>query len=92
MIRFRKGVADTKKKAADDLCELSPPSLKWIPDVIAFRVVLRALRLSPLEDDESLRTREKMLCYYAMQLIRDVWPASSCNEAKDYIKHPKPNG
>jgi (p)ppGpp synthase/HD superfamily hydrolase len=92
MIRFRKGAVDTKNKAADDPHKLSPPTLKWIPDVIAFRVVLRALRLSPLEDDESLRTREKMLCYYAMQLISDVWPASSRNEAKDYIKNPKPNG
>jgi (p)ppGpp synthase/HD superfamily hydrolase len=91
MIRFRKEAADAKNKASSDPSEQAP-SLKWIPDMIALRVVLRALRLSPLEDDESLRTREKMLCYYAMQLISDVWPASTRNEAKDYIKHPKPNG
>lgn len=91
MIRFRKEAADAKNKASRDPSEQAP-SLKWIPDMIALRVVLRALRLSPLEDDESLRTREKMLCYYAMQLISDVWPASTRNEAKDYIKHPKPNG
>ena len=67
-------------------------SLKWVPDAIALRVVLRARRLSDLEDDESLRTRERMLCYYALRLVSDVWPASSRNEAKDYIKNPKPNG
>jgi (p)ppGpp synthase/HD superfamily hydrolase len=92
MIRFRKEAADAKNKASDYPSEQASPSLKWIPDVIALRVVLRAIRLSPLEDDESLRTREKMLCYYAMQIVREVWPASARNEAKDYIKQPKPNG
>jgi (p)ppGpp synthase/HD superfamily hydrolase len=92
MIKFRKEAADAKNKASDDTSEQAAPSLKWIPDVIALRVVLRALRLSPLEDDESLRTREKMLCYYAMQIVQEVWPASARNEAKDYIKHPKQNG
>lgn len=33
-----------------------------------------------------------MLCYYALQIISDVWPASAQNEVKDYIKNPKPNG
>jgi GTP pyrophosphokinase len=92
MVRIRKEVADAKNKNEDDKFEQDSPSLKWIPDVIALRVVLSALRLSPLEDDESLRTREKMLCYYVLQLISDVWPASNRNEAKDYIKHPKKNG
>ena len=92
MVRIRKEVADAKIKNKDDKFEQDSPSLKWIPDVIALRVVLSALRLSPLEDDESLRTREKMLCYYVLQLISDVWPASNRNEAKDYIKHPKKNG
>ena len=44
-----------------------------------------------MEEDESLRTREKMLCYYVLQLISDVWPASTQNEAKDSIKNPKAN-
>lgn len=102
MIRYRKDIADAKNRAAeggsdmDDAqrCGILPTtlSLRWVPDAIAFRVVLRALRLSPLEDDESLRTREKMLCYYALRLISDVWPASARNEAKDYIANPKPNG
>ncbi|KAL9184664.1 hypothetical protein ACHAXT_012634 [Thalassiosira profunda] len=67
-------------------------SLKWVPDAIALRVIISARSQSPLEDEESLRTREKMLCYYALQLISDVWPASTSNVAKDYIKNPKANG
>ena len=97
ILRYRKGMADAKNNAPENIDgdRQSVPatlSLKWVPDAIAFRVVLRAARLSHLEDDESLRTREKMLCYYALQLISDVWPASTINEAKDYIKNPKPNG
>lgn len=93
MIRYRKEAAGAKNNAStDDVDRQFVPALKWIPDVIALRVVLRARRLSSLEDEESLSTREKMMCYYALQLISDVWPASTCNEAKDYIKYPKPNG
>ena len=88
LLRYRKKSAEIKSQVSD----ASTLSLKWVPDAIALRVVLRAMRLSPLEDDESLRTREKMLCYYALQLISDVWPASARNVAKDYIKNPKPNG
>jgi (p)ppGpp synthase/HD superfamily hydrolase len=54
-------------------------------------IIIRGEQL-PHEDEESLRTREKMLCYYAFQLVSDVWPASKSNMAKDYIKNPKPNG
>jgi len=98
MLRYRKEAADAKNKAAESVDAAdrqfasSAISMKWVPDSIALRVVLRAMRRSPLEDDESLRTREKMLCYYALQLISDVWPASTHNVAKDYIKNPKPNG
>lgn len=88
MIRYRKEAADAKNNINRQLA----PSLKWIPDVIALRVVLRARQLSSLEDQESLSTREKMMCYYALQIISDVWPASTRNKAKDYIKHPKSNG
>jgi (p)ppGpp synthase/HD superfamily hydrolase len=86
MIRYRKEAAGAKSNGQFE------PSLKWIPDMIALRVVLRARRLSSLEDEESLSTRDKMMCYYALQIISDVWPASPRNEAKDYIKNPKPNG
>ena len=95
ILRYRKEAADAKNTAeagAGGKFLPSTLSLKWVPDSIALRVVLRAQRLSLLEDDESLRTREKMLCYYALQLISDIWPASAHNKAKDYIKNPKPNG
>ena len=99
MLRYRKEAADSKNKdlanATGDINNeqfASTLSMKWIPDAIALRVVLRAKRLSSLEDDESLRTREKLLCYYALQIIKNVWDASPRNEAKDYIKKPKPNG
>jgi len=80
MLRIRKQVADAKRNEA---CTTSDPvSIRWIPDAIALRVVLRASKLSQWEEDDSLRTREKMLCYYALQLISDVWPASTANKAK----------
>ena len=66
-------------------------SIKWVPDAIALRVIIRGRQL-PIEDGESLRTREKMLCYFALQIIADCWPASNANVAKDYISNPKPNG
>ncbi len=88
MIRYRKEATGAKKNVDRQF----EPSLKWIPDMIALRVVLRARRLSSLEGEESLSTRDKMMCYYALQIISDVWPASPRNEAKDYIKNPKPNG
>ncbi len=94
MLRIRKQLADTKRDEANTTNDPfdSNVSIRWIPDAIALRVVLRASKLSPLEDDDSLRTREKMLCYYALQLIGDVWPASTANKAKDYIQNPKGNG
>ena len=103
MLKFRyerrKSAMDAKDKATDNIATADKQldnstalSLKWVPDAIALRVVLSARRLSSLEDEESVRTREKMLCYYALQLISDVWPASEYNQAKDYIKFPKPNG
>jgi len=96
MIRIRKQAADEAKskdsKEAKGGSPRSPPSLKWVPDTIALRVVLSAARTSSLEDDESLRTREKLLCYYALQLISNIWEESEANERKDYIKNPKPNG
>ena len=95
MIRLRKQAADEakgKEKEVKGGSPRSPPSLKWVPDTIALRVVLSAARTSSLEDDESLRTREKLLCYYALQLIETIWEESEANERKDYIKNPKPNG
>ncbi len=80
MLRIRKQVADAKRNETSTTSD--PVSIRWIPDAIALRVVLRASKLSQWEGDDSLRTREKMLCYYALQLISDVWPASTANKAK----------
>ena len=66
-------------------------STKWVPDAIALRVIICGKQL-PMENEDSLRIREKMLCYFALQLIGDAWPPSQANIAKDYIKNPKPNG
>ena len=97
LLRYRKENAAAAREASkhsDAERQFAPStmSLKWVPDTIALRVVISGHRLSPLEDDESLRTREILLCYYAMQIISDAWPASTRNHAKDYIKNPKPNG
>ena len=65
MLRYRKEIADAKNRASAQLVEgdvarqydVGPAtlSLKWVPDAIAFRVVLRALRLSPMEEEDELR-------------------------------------
>ncbi|EJK45244.1 hypothetical protein THAOC_36147 [Thalassiosira oceanica] len=90
MLRYRKEMADMRRNCRDEIDRRPTLSLKWVPDTLALRVVLSAMRLSRLEDDESLRTREKMLCFYALQLISDVWPSSMA--IKDYITNPKKNG
>ena len=85
MLRIRKEAADAKRdgtSTTNDSVGSDNVSIRWIPDAIALRVVLRGAKLSPWEDGDSLRTREKMLCYYALQLISDVWPASTANKAK----------
>jgi len=104
MLRYRWDAAKAKTESAkrvmeDDLDSNDGNSrsnamisIKLVPDAIALRVIFRAMKMSASEDDESLRTREKMLCYYALKLISDVWPVSNANCPKDYIKNPKPNG
>ncbi|KAL7457618.1 hypothetical protein ACHAWC_009215 [Mediolabrus comicus] len=92
MLRFRKQAAKATKGDDTSTVNSETLSMRWIPDAIALRVVLRASKTSQYEDDDSLRTREKMLCYYALQLISDVWPTSAANKPKDYIQNPKENG
>eukprot|EP00804_Cyclotella_cryptica_P027771 CCRYP_009200-RA/>CCRYP_009200-RA protein AED:0.06 eAED:0.06 QI:168/1/1/1/1/1/3/1068/1025 len=99
ILRYRKeALAARTHEGNKDKIDASRSSLKptqlsskWVPDAIALRVVIRGKQM-PTENEESLRTREKMLCYFAFQLITEVWPPSKSNIAKDYIKHPKPNG
>ncbi|KAL7521611.1 hypothetical protein ACHAWX_006289 [Stephanocyclus meneghinianus] len=99
ILRYRKeAIAARTEQDDEDRIEESKSSFKptqistkWVPDAIALRVVIRGKKMST-ENEESLRSREKMLCYFAFQLIADVWPPSKSNIAKDYIKQPKPNG
>lgn len=89
ILRYRKE-AVKQSRATGSGSTFMPPTLstRWVSDAIALRVILRGKQM-PMEDEESLRTREKMLCYFALQMISDVWPASEANVAKDYIKNPK---
>ena len=55
MLRCRKEAADEAREdkdfsVANNKRQLAP-SLRWIPDAIALRVVLRATRLSSMEDE-----------------------------------------
>lgn len=92
MLRFRKQAANARRDDMSTAIESNNLSIRRISDAIALRVILRASKMSQWEDEDSLRTREKMLCYYALQLISDVWPPSTANNVKDYIQNPKGNG
>lgn len=63
-----------------------------VQDGVALRIILRARKGSEDESDETTRARERMLCYYAQELIRSKWPASDETRIKDYIQDPKANG
>jgi (p)ppGpp synthase/HD superfamily hydrolase len=89
ILRYRKEAVKQSRDTGTGSTFMPPTlSTRWVPDAIALRVILRGKQL-PMADEESLRTREKMLCYFALQIISDVWPASEANFAKDYIKNPK---
>uniref|UniRef100_A0A7S2V6V5 RelA/SpoT domain-containing protein n=1 Tax=Entomoneis paludosa TaxID=265537 RepID=A0A7S2V6V5_9STRA len=64
-----------------------------VPDAVALRIVLNA---KPIQDDEpieTIRARERALCYYAQRLCTDRWVPQPHNPRfKDYIDKPKPNG
>lgn len=64
-----------------------------VPDAIALRIVLCAKRMSADEPLETVRARERALCYYAQRLCTDRWAPDLENPRfKDYIDHPKANG
>ena len=67
-------------------------SIREVPDAIALRIVLNA---APETDEpaETLRARERALCYYAQKLCMERWKPQPDNPRfKDYIAKPKPNG
>eukprot|EP00529_Nitzschia_sp_RCC80_P015384 CAMPEP_0113517036 /NCGR_PEP_ID=MMETSP0014_2-20120614/41966_1 /TAXON_ID=2857 /ORGANISM="Nitzschia sp." /LENGTH=694 /DNA_ID=CAMNT_0000414049 /DNA_START=371 /DNA_END=2456 /DNA_ORIENTATION=+ /assembly_acc=CAM_ASM_000159 len=67
-------------------------SITEVNDGVALRVILHARKLNEDETLESLRARERMLCYYVQKQILSQWPATDERRLKDYIKNPKPNG
>jgi len=75
-----------------ELCGETPITIMDVPDAVALRVVLSSRKMSPDENDEVTRARDRALCYYAQNLITKTWPNSKEEKSKDYIVKPKPNG
>ena len=67
-------------------------SVQNLGDAVALRVVLQAKHLSPAETEETIVTREALLCYYVQKKIMERFPATDESMIKDYISYPKPNG
>jgi len=64
-----------------------------VPDALALRIVLTGKKMTPDEDSEVTRARERALCYYAQQLCTQRWaPMKGNARFKDYIDNPKANG
>ena len=64
-----------------------------IPDAVALRVILSAKKMSPDEDEEVTRARDRALCYYVQEkCMRAYSPTDDESRLKDYIRTPKKNG
>ena len=72
--------------------ESSALAISRVNDGVAVRVIIKAKKVCPTEDDETIRSRENLLCYYVQNLICDMWPDIETGRFKDYILNPKPNG
>lgn len=96
MLKLRaRRVEEARDKSFSDDGEVKtdeniPLSVADVPDAVALRVILKARKLTPKENDEVTSARERALCYYVQKLIADTWPDSK--NSKDYIRNPKPNG
>jgi ppGpp synthetase/RelA/SpoT-type nucleotidyltranferase len=89
---LQKRLLDGSKSKAALLSPSSEILVTEVHDGVALRVVVRAQKWSRDESDESLRSRERLLCYYIQHLIRRRFPASDESRIKDYISSPKANG
>ncbi|KAL7566496.1 hypothetical protein ACA910_000968 [Epithemia clementina (nom. ined.)] len=68
-------------------------SIQQVPDAIALRIVLNADHDSDDEPIETVRARERALCYYAQKRCLERWEPQLGNPRfKDYIANPKANG
>lgn len=64
-----------------------------VPDALALRVVLTGKKLSLDEPNEVTQARERVLCYYARELLQKHYqPVRENPRFKDYIANPKKNG
>ena len=86
------GSTDSLVGATESSSSSSELSLLDVKDGIAVRVILRAKKQPSDEPEETIRARERLLCYYVQQLLRSYWPVVDRSRVKDYIQYPKPNG
>jgi ppGpp synthetase/RelA/SpoT-type nucleotidyltranferase len=64
-----------------------------VPDALALRVILKAKKETIDEPVELTRGRERALCYYVQELLRQRYhPVEGNPRFKDYIQSPKFNG
>ena len=63
-----------------------------IPDSIALRVVLSGTQVSPDENIEVTRARERALCYYVQKKCIDRFDPLGDGRFRDYVNQPKRNG
>lgn len=63
-----------------------------IPDILAFRVVLDAKKMTPDEDVKVTRALDKALCYHCKEVCTKHFKPLKDGRFKDYIARPKPNG
>jgi len=74
------------------MLKLGTNNILEVPDAIAIRIVLSCKKLTPDEDDEVTRARERALSYYVQQLCVGQFHPLQDGRFKDYIERPKPNG
>ena len=95
VIKTRIEQAASQKKSGNT-CALSHRSSKNISinsvlDAIAIRVIIKAKEKHD-EDEQTVQSREKLICYYIQSRLLQVWRELSPDRIKDYISAPKPNG
>eukprot|EP00557_Chaetoceros_sp_GSL56_P007050 CAMPEP_0176504662 /NCGR_PEP_ID=MMETSP0200_2-20121128/16060_1 /TAXON_ID=947934 /ORGANISM="Chaetoceros sp., Strain GSL56" /LENGTH=882 /DNA_ID=CAMNT_0017904123 /DNA_START=370 /DNA_END=3018 /DNA_ORIENTATION=+ len=72
--------------------KLKADSIMDVPDALALRIVFEAKKMTPDEDDEVTRARDRALCYYVQQTCTKKFKPLGDGRFKDYIARPKPNG
>jgi len=74
------------------MLKIGTKNILEVPDAIAIRIVLSCRKLTPDEDDEITRARERALSYYVQQLCISQFHPLKDGRFKDYIESPKANG